>query len=142
MTNDEVKDFASKINRSISERYKATVFEISPDFITVKTFKLKPINAILEKYVKTTIRITGKTGKYAVYLADEKSSRLIVNDISVPSLSISTCINALEHAGYFNYLEYSFLVASVDEELMQYKKRLSQLNANILGQQKKLLAAK
>jgi hypothetical protein len=89
-----------------------------------------------------TIRITGKTGKYAVYLADEKSSRLIVNDISVPSLSISTCINALEHAGYFNYLEYSFLVASVDEELMQYKKRLSQLNANILGQQKKLLAAK
>lgn len=141
MNNDDVKNFASKINRSISERYKATVFEISPDFLTLKTYKLKPINTILEKYVKTTIRITGKTGKYAVYLADEKSSRLIVNDISVPSLSISTCINALEHAGYFNYLEYSFLVASVDEELAQYRNHLTQVNNNMLGR-KKLLAAK
>lgn len=136
MINDVVKDFASKINRAISERYKAKVFEISPDFLTLKTYKLKPINNILEKYLKTTIRISGKTGKFAVYLADEKSSRMIVNDISVPMLSINTCINALEYAGYFKYLEYSFLVASIDEELAQYRNHLSQINTNIMGRKK------
>ena len=141
MTSDTVKDFASKINHSISERYKGRVFEIVPDFMTLKTYKLKPANAILEKYVKTTVRISGKTGKITVYLADEKSARVIVSDISIPSLSLNTCLNALEHAGYFNYLEYTFLVASVDEELAEYKKRLTEININMMDR-KRLLAAK
>ena len=141
MTSDTVKDFASKINPSSSERYKGRVFEIVPDFMTLKTYKLKPANAILEKYVKTTVRISGKTGKITVYLADEKSARVIVSDISIPSLSLNTCLNALEHAGYFNYLEYTFLVASVDEELAEYKKRLTEININMMDR-KRLLAAK
>ena len=142
MTNDTIKAFAARINEAVHQHIGGKVFEVVPDFITVKTFKLKPCSPMLEKYIKTTIRVSGKTGNINVYIADDSSSRLIINDITAPSLSVNTTVNALAHAGYLKYVEYTILVASIDDELSQYKRNLANMNSSMLGRPLKKLAAK
>ena len=142
MTNNTIKAFAEGIKDAIHHQIGGKVFEVVQDFITLKTFKLKPCSPLLEKYLKTTIRVSGKTGNINVYIADDSSSCLIINDITAPSISVNTTVNALAHAGYLKYVEYTILVASIDDELSQYKKNLANMNSSMLGRPLKKLAAK
>ena len=131
MTTEQVKFYADKLNRAISERYGGRIFEVKQDFITVKTFELKVLNPYISKVMTSTLKVSWRNNELKIYFSGKNSSKLVVC-VSDVSFYTSIVMKTLENFGFFKYLDYSITVAGIEEELATYRARLSNMENSLI----------
>ena len=132
MTTEQVKLYADKLNRAISERYGGRVFEVKQDFITIKAFELKVLNPYISKLMNSTLKVTWRDNQLKIYISGKNTSKLVVS-ISDVSYYTSGVMKTLEHFGFFKYLDYCITVAGIEEELVTYRARLASMEKALIS---------